>query len=99
MQRSFTFAVRRNLLFALLLSLIFVYSDLQPLHAESYVVTNTNDDGDGSLRQVIIDANAHGGPDTITFAPNVTGTIMLGSALPPITGELTIAGPARKSWQ
>jgi len=77
----------------MLLSAIFVCGDLQPLHAESYIVTNTNDDGAGSLRQAIIDANAHDGLDTITFAPNVTGTIMLGAALPPITGELTISGP------
>src|SRR5262249_17608199 len=34
----------------------------------TYLVTNTNDAGDGSLRQAILDANANPGPDTIAFA-------------------------------
>ncbi|MCB1471263.1 MAG: DUF4347 domain-containing protein, partial [Rhizobiaceae bacterium] len=33
----------------------------------TFTVTNTNDSGAGSLRQAIIDANALGGADTITF--------------------------------
>ncbi|MCA9208003.1 MAG: DUF4347 domain-containing protein, partial [Planctomycetales bacterium] len=33
----------------------------------SFTVTNTNDSGAGSLRQAILDANALGGTDTITF--------------------------------
>jgi hypothetical protein len=35
------------------------------------LVTNTNDTGPGSLRQAILDANLHAGPDSIAFAiPN-----------------------------
>src|SRR4051812_30516878 len=33
----------------------------------TYTVVNTNDAGTGSLRQAILDANAHGGADTIRF--------------------------------
>src|SRR5262249_23653489 len=32
----------------------------------AFTVTNTNDSGAGSLRQAILDANAHSGADTIT---------------------------------
>ena len=39
--------------------------------ADTYPVTNTNDSGAGSLRQAIIDANGHSGPDTISF--NIPG--------------------------
>ena len=37
-------------------------------HASTYTVINTNDSGVGSLRQAILDANAHAGDDTIAFA-------------------------------
>src|SRR6516162_5444050 len=33
----------------------------------TFMVTNTNDSGEGSLRQAILDANAHPGLDTIAF--------------------------------
>src|SRR5215510_1001428 len=52
------------------------------------VVTNTNNSGAGSLRQVILDANADGVATTITFDPVVfgPGTIFLTSQLPAMTG-------------
>lgn len=60
----------------------------------SFVVTTVSDSGAGSLRQAILDANAAGGTDTITF--NITGTgvktINLASALPQITGTVVIDG-------
>ena len=37
----------------------------------TYVVTNTQDSGAGSLRQAVLNANANAGFDTITFA--ITG--------------------------
>jgi hypothetical protein len=59
----------------------------------TYTVTNTNNSGAGSLRQAIIDANANAGADTIVFSIS-TGvqTISLSSALPTITGQVTIDG-------
>jgi len=36
--------------------------------ASTYTVINTNDSGVGSLRQAVLDANAHAGADTISFA-------------------------------
>src|SRR4051794_10285910 len=37
------------------------------LFSTTYTVTNVNDDGPGSLRQAIIDANANVGADSIGF--------------------------------
>ncbi len=58
------------------------------------IVTNTNDTGDGSLRQAIIAANNVNSiaSPTITL-DGASGTITLASALPDITRDLTIDGP------
>ena len=57
-------------------------------------VTNTNDNGAGSLRQAIIDANTNAGINTITF--NITGagvkTISPTTPLPDITEAVIIDG-------
>jgi hypothetical protein len=59
-----------------------------PAQATTFPVTNTNDSGEGSLRQAISDANASAGEDTINFDPSLSGqTITLGS-------QLTIADSA-----
>jgi Right handed beta helix region len=75
---------------ALLLAIISVGTVV----ADTYPVTNTNDSGAGSLRQAIIDANGHGGPDNISF--NIPGsgvrTITPVTALPAITSPVTIDG-------
>ncbi len=62
--------------------------------AATFTVTNTNDAGAGSLRQAILDANAAGGADTISFTIVGSGvhTIAPASALPSITGPVTIDG-------
>ena len=79
-----------------LLVLLFALSLIRTSHASTYTVSNTNDSGAGSLRQAIVDANNHAGPDTITF--NISGcggvcTISLGSALPALSaGQTTIDG-------
>src|SRR5258708_7176176 len=57
-------------------------------------VTTTADSGTGSLRQAILDVDASAGPQTITFAiPGGPATIDLLSALPDLTGTITIQGP------
>ncbi|MCA9425308.1 MAG: right-handed parallel beta-helix repeat-containing protein, partial [Candidatus Omnitrophica bacterium] len=58
------------------------------------VVTNTNDSGDGSLRQAILCANLTAGMDTITFDIPGDGphTILLESPLPIITDPVVIDG-------
>ncbi|HET8674715.1 MAG TPA: HYR domain-containing protein [Blastocatellia bacterium] len=67
-------------------------SAILPAVAMTFLVTNPNDSGAGSLRQAIIDANANPGADTINFAIPGTGThtINLLSPLPAITEALTI---------
>jgi trimeric autotransporter adhesin len=58
----------------------------------TFTVTNTNDSGAGSLRQAILDANAAGGADVITFniAGTGTHTITPLTALPTITGTVVL---------
>ena len=43
--------------------------------APAYIVTSLLDSGPGSLRQAVLDANAHAGPDQIQFDPTDLGTI------------------------
>ncbi len=60
---------------------------------QTFTVTNLDDDGPGSLRQAIADANATVGlADTIVFQAGLTGTIALADTLT-ITDPVTIAGP------
>lgn len=58
-----------------------------------FEVTNRDDSGPGSLRQAVIDANAHSGANTITFAPALAGTIVLTSGQVEIRSNLEIKGP------
>jgi hypothetical protein len=63
----------RILLMSLFVIFLLVITPAQPVLADTYIVTNTNDSGLGSLRQAITDANNNPGPDTITFAPAING--------------------------
>jgi CSLREA domain-containing protein len=66
-------------------------NDQRPI-PQTYLVTNEDDNGPGSLRQAILDANAHRGTDTIAFALG-SGTILVPrSPLPPITDPVIIDG-------
>src|SRR5688572_26417016 len=57
----------------------------------TYVVTNANDAGAGSLRQAILNANGHAGADVITFAVGSGArTINLASRLPSINDQLKL---------
>ncbi len=63
----------------------------QVAYAATFVVTNTNDSGAGSLRQAILNANAASGPDTITFQiGSGPRTISLLSELPSIQEEVVL---------
>ena len=75
-----------------LLALAVCANGVTPAHAATFMVTNLDNSGAGSLRDAIMAANAAPGADTITFS--VSGTITLGSTLPTITDTagLTIDG-------
>jgi hypothetical protein len=59
-------------------------------YADTITVTNLDDDGPGSLRQAIDDADPG---DTIEFAAGLTGTITLTTGELDIREDLTINGP------
>jgi titin len=66
----------------------------------TYVVTNTDDSGAGSLRQAILDSNGNSGPNTIDF--NIAGsgvhTIVPATQLPDITQPMTIDGTSQPGY-
>lgn len=77
----------------LLLGFLAVLGPLAAASATTFTVTNTSASGPGSLKQAILDANAHPGLDTVAF--NITGsgvhTIAVGD-LPLITDPVLIDG-------
>src|SRR5262249_6429412 len=67
----------------------------------TYTVTNTNDNGGGSLRQAIADADSNPGADTVTFDQagvfaNPQTIILTSGSLLINDAPTTIAGPAAK---
>ncbi len=71
---------------------------LEPLEVRvalsTFVVSNLDDGGDGSLRQAIAQANGTPGPNEIDFATGLSGTITLtGGQLTIAHNDLTILGP------
>jgi PKD repeat protein len=68
-------------------------------NANVYVVTDNGDNGPGTLRQAITDANSNAGIDTINFNladSSVTGrTIMLNTVLPSLTEAVSIDGTSQ----
>jgi hypothetical protein len=93
-------------LFSLLLStgaaLYLAYGNFQTHAAPpamTFVVTNVNDSGAGSLRQAILDANANPGSDSINFniaGPSFTIQPLLG--LPDITDTVVIDGSTQPGF-
>ena len=67
---------------------------------QSFVVTNTNDAGAGSLRQAVTNANATPGHDRVTF--NIPGAgvhvIKLNAALPEIVEPVDIDGSTQPGY-
>lgn len=47
---------------------------------------------DCTLRGAIATANGNSGPDVIVFDPSISGTLTIGTMLPPVTSPLTIDG-------
>src|SRR5262245_585011 len=64
-----------------------------------FTVTSAADAGAGSLRQAILDANAHAGADTIRFQiSSGAPTIAVATALPNITDVVTIDGTTQSGY-
>jgi hypothetical protein len=65
-----------------------------------FLVTNTNNDGAGSLHQAILDANANPGYDTIEFDIGAGGAhiIALTSPLPTLADAVFIDGTSQPGW-
>src|SRR5947209_12432374 len=55
----------------------------------TFTVMNLHDSGAGSLRQAVLSADAHPGPDVIRFAPGLHGTISLTSGQLGVTDDVT----------
>src|SRR5262249_52301482 len=66
----------------------------------TFLVSNANDSGAGSLRQAILDANDTAGANRIEFNISGTGvhTIQPGSALPALTGTVAIDGTTEPGY-
>ncbi len=78
------------------LPFVFFLFTLSTAWANTYTVSNLDDEGNGSLRQAILDANANPGADLIDFS--VAGTVTLLSILPYITDALTIDGTSAPGY-
>ena len=65
----------------------------------TFRVTNTNDAGEGSLRNAINQANANPGQDMVLFNPDLMGTIGLTSGTLAVTDPVGIFGPQRTQDQ
>ena len=80
----------------LTVSALFLLTAVANVHGQvpPPVVTNTNDSGQGSLRQAILNANSTTAADTITFQIPGAGPhrIQLLTALPAVTGPTVIDG-------
>jgi len=89
--RQLQFVASMIMIFLLLVTsagaAVWFFRQLPP---DAKLVTNSNDDGIGSLRWAITSAKAG---STITFAPNVRGTIRLKSNDLTFSSNLTIQGP------
>ena len=72
---------------------LFLLFNSPKAHAATFTVTNTTDNGAGSLRQAITDANNTSGADTINFSVGTGSiTITVASELPTITESVVING-------
>jgi hypothetical protein len=89
-------SLRKEMLVGLLSAAIIVLGLPSLVQAATFVVSNTNDAGPGSLRGAISRANNNSGKDTITFASGVSGRIVLTSGQLLITDDVAINGPGTR---
>lgn len=88
---------KRAVMFALTISFAAVgLSSGETRAGAAFMVTNLNDNGPGSLRQAILNANASPGGDTIGVAVGLSGTIILTSGQLTISDDLTLTGPGER---
>ena len=91
---------------AALLLVLICGGAVYPARADTFVVTNTNDPGEGNctapeigdgctLREAINAANGAAGADTVD-AIGVSGKIALTAALPDLSSDMTILGPGAR---
>jgi hypothetical protein len=95
-QRSVSMNKRSKLLYPIVSTFLVLAAQANSF-ATQFDVTNTNNDGAGSLRQAILDANASGSPGGIVTSSNTinisaSGTLLLGDALPLIFSNLNVNG-------
>lgn len=69
-------------------------------YGANYVVTNTNDSGDGSFRQAIINADSNTPPNTISFQIPGSGpfTISPQSTYPPLNQPVVVDGTTQNGY-
>lgn len=92
-------AIAMSAVVATCAGLYFVFGPFQTHAAVTFVVTNANDSGPGSLRQAILDANANPGLDSIAF--NIAGAsrrIQPVGGLPNITDPVVIDGSTQPGF-
>ena len=79
---------------------LWLYQNTNPLTADPFTVTNTNDSGPGSLRQAILNAEAIAGRDVIRFNIPELGshTIQPLSGLPEIFDPIVIDGTTQPGF-
>jgi hypothetical protein len=85
---------RRALIFGVTAAPLLAFA--APAAAQTFTVTNLGNGGvpgDGSLRGEVAAANAAKGPDTVTFAPGLTGTITFGGTGIVIEDPVDVEGP------
>ena len=88
--RRLRYVASVTVLFFLVVLLIVIPMGLQVRHLPPPIVSNLQDDGPGSLRQAIANANPGG---TITFDARLRGTIVLTGADLNINQNVNIRGP------
>jgi hypothetical protein len=96
------FNSRRNVNFSFLIIILALFafvSTTQTVNAATFTVSNINDNGEGSLRQAIVNANALSGIDTIAFSINSgIQTITPITPLPDITDQIIIDGTTQPAF-